>query len=303
MLIICRERENTQMEKEDYRSDIYYGAESYPFIIYQDEKGHYKNGTIGWHWHNEVEFIYVLSGKVLCSVGGESRLLEEGSGVFINQDILHRFMIYPNGKMYSVIFKPAFLAAPRTSVYDDYVKPILESRLYFQFLNGNDPKQRSIISKIIETGKAAGENSKLARLNTYIQALELWRALYLLNVSDRVGKGESGFLKTQKRTKQMICFIEHHYSESISVGEIAAAANISGTEASRCFRELMKISSLQYLNQFRLEKAMELLLTTDKSINEIAEETGFSSNTYFTRMFRRMYHCTLIEVRKTQGIM
>jgi len=99
------------------------------------------------------------------------------------------------------------------------------------------------------------------------------------------------------RVEQMITFIEEHHPEDLSVAEIASAACISTTEASRCFREVLKIRPIQYLNQFRLQKAKLLLLSTDKSVAEIAEETGFSSNTYFTRLFRRMYGSTPVEVR------
>ena len=56
---------------------------------------------------------------------------------------------------------------------------------------------------------------------------------------------------------------------------------------------------VEYMNHYRLEKACELLLTTDLSVIEISENTGFENHSYFIRLFRRQYQMTPLKYRRS----
>ena len=89
-----------------------------------------------------------------------------------------------------------------------------------------------------------------------------------------------------ERVKTMLRFIRGHFGEKISVGDIARSAAVSESECQRCFRKIVGTSANKYLNQFRLQMAASLLLTTDRKIVDIALECGFSDAAYFIRQFR-----------------
>lgn len=87
-----------------------------------------------------------------------------------------------------------------------------------------------------------------------------------------------------------IRYIEEHYTDSdLSVDQIAAVFHISNSYFSRMFNEICKFSFPEYVNELRLTHSARLLQTTDLSIREVAERSGFSSVSYFGSRFKKKY--------------
>ncbi|MBM7833961.1 AraC family transcriptional regulator [Clostridium sardiniense] len=82
-------------------------------------------------------------------------------------------------------------------------------------------------------------------------------------------------------------FIHKNYDKEISVADIAAEVNIDRSHLFKLFKSNMTMSPQQYLINYRLNKACELLRKSTSSINEIAYLTGFSSPSYFSRIFTK----------------
>ena len=102
--------------------------------------------------------------------------------------------------------------------------------------------------------------------------------------------------------KQMLEYIRNYLGEEISVGEIARAASISESECIRCFRNTIGVTPIKYVRQLRLQRAAELLKTTDKKIVEIGEECGFQVMSYFSRVFREQFSVTPSQYRNKKGL-
>ena len=62
------------------------------------------------------------------------------------------------------------------------------------------------------------------------------------------------------------------------------------------------MSFSEFVNHIRLQKAKEMLYNTDKTIAEIAYDTGFTTVTYFNRLFRRTFKCTPKSMRKNHDV-
>ena len=99
-------------------------------------------------------------------------------------------------------------------------------------------------------------------------------------------------LAMQIRIQQMQTFISSHFAEQIGLSDIAASANISRSEANRCFNSYIGISPMEALLRHRLRVAQKLLLETGLPLREISCMCGFNSESYFSRCFRRMYDCS-----------
>ncbi len=82
-------------------------------------------------------------------------------------------------------------------------------------------------------------------------------------------------------------YMEEHLGEEISRSEVARAAGLSEGHFSRLIREKTGRTYVDLLAQHRVDRACELLRRTDKGVLQIALECGFSSQSYFTRVFRR----------------
>ncbi len=76
--------DETLMEKRTH------GQSAFPFQYYLEDIWDFDFHTIGWHWHQEIEFIYVQSGEVQCCIGKDDFSLPAGSGLFINTKIIHQ---------------------------------------------------------------------------------------------------------------------------------------------------------------------------------------------------------------------
>ena len=105
-------------------------------------------------------------------------------------------------------------------------------------------------------------------------------------------------MNEQIRVQQMLAFIYAHYQEPITLKDISFAANISRSEAGRCFSVCLNISPVEYLIRHRLHQAHLLLGDSGLTIREISQSCGFHSVSYFARQFRRYYGYTPGAVRK-----
>lgn len=82
-------------------------------------------------------------------------------------------------------------------------------------------------------------------------------------------------------------WIKSNYASDISLSELCEMLQITQSHFSRSFRREIGISPIEYLSNVRLEHAMQLLTTTNLSINEIAVLSGFSNGNYFAKAFKR----------------
>ena len=96
-------------------------------------------------------------------------------------------------------------------------------------------------------------------------------------------------LNAQIRVQKMLSYIYEHYAEVVSLEDIAKAANISRSEAGRCFNKYMGCSPVDALIQYRLQMAHRLLNETTLTLREISYDCGFHSVNYFSRQFQKVY--------------
>jgi AraC family transcriptional regulator len=111
---------------------------------------------------------------------------------------------------------------------------------------------------------------------------------------------EQGLIETHNRFKQILVYIRQNLDKEITVKELACKAYLSSDHFTRTFKKIIGTTPLDYINLKRIEKAQLLLGTTDLSLKEIMEKTGFNSASYFDRIFKSTTGSTPLEYRKTQ---
>lgn len=92
--------------------------------------------------------------------------------------------------------------------------------------------------------------------------------------------------------KQMLRFIQQNYAEELNTAAIAASAAVSESECLRCFRAVIGTTPIQYLREYRIERAAQLLAQSRIRIADAAESCGFQDISYFTKTFRKLRGCT-----------
>ncbi|RKN62081.1 AraC family transcriptional regulator [Paenibacillus ginsengarvi] len=81
-------------------------------------------------------------------------------------------------------------------------------------------------------------------------------------------------------------YLRDHYVQPFDADHMAAALHFDADYVSRCLKKHTGMSALQYVHHLRIEKAQELLRTTELSVQQIADATGFGDATYLIRQFR-----------------
>jgi signal transduction histidine kinase/AraC-like DNA-binding protein/response regulator of citrate/malate metabolism len=92
---------------------------------------------------------------------------------------------------------------------------------------------------------------------------------------------------SQRLVRKVIAFIHTHYAEPLTRDQIADYVAVSPDHLTDCFHQEMGMTPLTYLNRFRIARARSLLEASDWSVTKVAQTVGFSSGSYFTRMFHR----------------
>ncbi|MFI3212777.1 MAG: AraC family transcriptional regulator [Eubacteriales bacterium] len=122
---------------------------------------------------------------------------------------------------------------------------------------------------------------------------------YLLRI--KIGKEEK-FTNISKREYRIMAqaseYINENMNRFITVGEVAKNLHISEPYLYKIFANIIHISPNAYMKLLRAKKAKLLIETTDKSLNDIAEELGFSTYYYFSNFFKKVYGQSPKQYRK-----
>ena len=105
-------------------------------------------------------------------------------------------------------------------------------------------------------------------------------------------------LGTNSSLKDAISYIRKNYDQDISITEVAEHCSISERYLRKLFATNFNLSPLDYLNQIRINKSIELLKHTELSIKEVAFITGFKSSQYFSKVFKKQTGMTPREVNR-----
>lgn len=98
--------------------------------------------------------------------------------------------------------------------------------------------------------------------------------------------------------QRVIEFLERSFVDQVSVGRLAEIAGISPAHFNRRFRQLLRLSPMEYVRSLRLHEAKRLLATTNQNIGQIAVAAGFYDQSYFTKRFRKATGMTPLAYRR-----
>ncbi len=274
-----------------------HGTDRFPFQYNFEELKKFDEEKIEWHWHTEFEFVKVIQGTAYCLIGNTRIRLNQGDGIFINSRILHSLENYGNAVTSNILFSSALIAAEHSLIHEKYIKEILERDSSHIVLHSNVSWQATALNSLDEIFSLCKNHGALNQLSIHIKICKLWMLIFEhQEESVRMDKF-GGSIRSQSRLRRMMNYIGMNYYEKIYLDDIARSANISKSEASRCFQMGVQMSPIEYLNLYRLHRAKIELETTEDTIMHIAISTGFISSSYFSRIFKKVYGITPKDAR------
>nr|WP_294493978.1 AraC family transcriptional regulator [uncultured Mediterraneibacter sp.] len=243
------------------------------------------------HWHAELELIVIKKGRGIVSADLEKRSVASGDIVLIRPGQLHSIeqeaeysMEYEN-----IIFKPELLISSGSD--------LCAERFILPFMNGSLPSETyltpvlpcydGLSSCIRQIDLLCGTRAEAYQLA--VKGL-LFQFFYLL-ISNRQKKETASAPQTKslEKMKTVLKYVEDHYTEHITIDDMAALTYYSKSHFMKFFKQHMGTGFIEYLNDYRLTMAERLLRASDSSVLEIAEKSGFDNLSYFNRVFKRKY--------------
>ncbi|MDO4304920.1 MAG: AraC family transcriptional regulator, partial [Bacillota bacterium] len=261
---------------ENLMETVQHGSNSYPFHFYYDNLALFDFNCVEWHWHTELEFVYIESGTVTFWIGEKQFTLPEGNGVFINSKVLHRFYSPTEAVIPNFVCMPFFIAAQDSLIYHKYILPVISSSLSYQIFCAGIPWQAKALS-IIKQIIAVQDCTSSGELATSSLLQMLWLEIYenadIKYTEDHTNDSAS----SQARLQLMMQYIHQNYMHDISLDDIAGHAGISKSTVLNLFRKYLHIAPINYLINYRLNEAAQLLSKTEQKINTVSYETGFNN--------------------------
>lgn len=251
------------------------------------------------HWHLEYEIIAVRSGTLslvldearVTAVAGDVVLLPEGTlhmgepqGCVYDCIVFSRELISERGNGATV--RELFRRLPNNSVFSQKEYPRLYSTVteLISVLDSRSRTDPNTDSRIAVESTAVG-------LVYQFFGYALSRGLF----SDRAVEGK----RHTEQLKRVIGYIENNYKEDVPLSALAREAGLSPKYLCRLFSQLTGKSPVEYINEYRIDRACMLLSDTDLPILDVGLSCGFNDQSYFIKTFKKHKNTTPGAYRKT----
>lgn len=263
------------------------GSFEFPITVYKTKISENILGYIDWHWHEELQFCIVTKGNINFNVDGDSIILSEGEGIFINARQLHQAKNYRESdcSYISVVFNSDFISSFAGSIINiKYIQPYIDnSRINYCILKNDIEWKSVILNNILKIYEEYNKNEIGFELQIFILLIEVWNILiksYFVSFPNDNARNNSVHIK------KIISYICDHYMEKIELNDLAKEVNLSKSTCCREFKKYMKCTIFEYIINYRLVASSNLLITTNNSISDIAYQCGFGSTSYFIEKFK-----------------
>lgn len=237
---------------------------------------------VGLHYHDDLEFIIVYEGRFAITVDGEEYFAEGGDVVFVGSGVPHSTRYVTPSRSGLIQFRENdFLSSQITKIIKYSVK----------FNNLSESKIRIIKNKelFLALDRLLLEcDTKGDAFEIFVRS-EVYRILGLL-YRDGILLDTERFFASKEIQKVLpaLEYVNSNYSDNLSLEEVSSLLGFDVSYFCRIFKQATGATFTEYLNFVRICKAEKLLSTTNKSILEISEAVGFSSLSYFNRVFKKI---------------
>ncbi len=250
---------------------------------------------INWHWHEAFQYCLITEGTVDFLLPNTSYHVRKGDGIFINIQQIHFIKGRSAGpsSYLCLDIPPSFICADeRSRIWQKYLKPVLRAPYPpVILLSKRNPEHQEILDSIRKIQILLKDDPEFAELDIQAIISGIWKNTFsqISKISPPPSSEEN---QDNNRLKVILQYMMDHYSEKITLEDIAAQLSVSSGECCRFFKKATGQSMFSYLKNLRVNKSMELLKNSDMSISEIADAVGFCNQSYYTDCFRKIKNIT-----------
>lgn len=271
-----------------------HGTETFPMTVNHDDLWSFEGKNVPIHWHNDLEINLIREGEAVFQVYQKSYRVRTGEGFLLNRNVPHSCSSPGNEHVrYSTILvRPDFL-------YGDFGSDV-ERKCFQPFL------QNSAIPCIHLTGFDENGKEILQKLNQVEEAFDRKRFCYELKIKgllceafamilyghrQELTKFVPANLQELERLEKMLNYLNMHFTEVISIQDLADQVHLSREVCCRLFKKMTGKTITGYLEEYRVNKSFSLVQSGQYSMTQITEMVGFSNPSRFASAFRKRFGC------------
>lgn len=286
------------MDKK-YEEKTVHGTPFRPFAVYHTDISE-ALPFYPIHWHKEMEIIRVQEGVGLFQIGEESYVASSGDIIIINPYVMHSINRYEANHMTidAIVFDLNMLASNTADIYTiKYFAALLDKKNSAPCIIRRDSEHYHPFDQSVTTILMLS-NDRTEAYELAIKANLYW--LFYHMYSNHMISVRS-VSEDNERIKLALDYIAKNYIEDISVSKLSELCGYSEYYFVRLFKHITGVKCTEYLNNYRLNKAGEALLSYDEAIVDIAYKCGYNNISYFNKQFKEAYGMTPKEYRAVKA--
>jgi AraC-like DNA-binding protein len=240
-----------------------------------------------WHYHPEYELTYIVRGSGYRIVGNSHEHFSAGDLVLLGSNLPHTWW----GKQEDGSPSEAIVIQFSNAFIEPFLQ-LKESQSIKELLTKASrglrwDNDQMLFHSIEELGNQ-GEFNRILSLLSILQTLSQIESSQLASDSYQNVLSK----KFESRINKVCSYLQLHFSESISLKQVADLVYMSESNFCKFFKKATSTTFSDYLNDLRINEACQLLLSSEDTVSKIAQECGYESLSYFNRVFLRKMNLT-----------
>lgn len=258
------------------------------------------SGIFPLHWHKCLEMIAVETGWLEIEIERVTYTITAGSIAVINPSQLHSCARFdPSTTLYCLmvdmdIFRSRFVESSE----EQYIAPLIEGKILLMPKIENQQEINGLIRSCYDIFVQRSEAYQLRLKALLFQMLYLMFTQCVQACSIEPKRSPSSL--SRERVNIILQYVDTHYADRIKLDDLVEIVHINKYYICKIFQQYVGKTFLEYVNLVRIQKAIEMLVSTNESITAIAFATGFQDINYFSRMFKRVMGISPTDLRKRQ---
>ena len=242
------------------------------------------NSDIQWHYHPEIELVYVKGGSGKRQIGSHVSYYTESSLMLIGSNLPHCGFT----DRHTTHKHETVLQMHETFLGDDFmdIPEMNKIKDLFEMAKGGIAFRGKTKQEVGKQLEAMEFQEDFARLMTLLQILNTLSASQEFRVLNAGGFALEASVKDNDRLNVVFNYVKTHFKEEITLQEISDLVSMTIPSFCRYFKKMTSKTFTQFVNEYRLVHASKLLAEQPMTITDVCYECGFNNFSHFSKSFK-----------------
>ncbi len=243
-----------------------------------------------FHWHNHIELLYILEGKIDFKIEERKYLLSEGDMIIVNSEMIHSSKLCGHAK-YILLQVPL-------SAFDGVYEEI-NNAVFKEKLSSSEAQELSAwLEKMLKYVDDRKQENRVKFISLF------YDFFYQLLTSYQIESNKTASISYYgiNRISPVMAYVEKEFRKKISLKEVSQILNVSPEHMCRLFKKYTDMTFNEYLMSLRISAFYQMLQNTNQKISVILEECGITNYKVFIREFKKTFGKTPEILRKERAL-